>query len=522
MTVRRGSALALFALPLALATPATAARQAPAPPEVVVEPARQITDDPDPSRMYVIPTIAVHPTRPDTFVIGVGEAANGGCSLHVSHDVGLSWATTAPNFMPSRQPHCVQRNAGPVMGLSFASDGTLHVGVSGSSDDAGHPNGPVDALNVRTRDLGLTSEVSLVEKAEPHTYKQGDTERTDPVSLAQNSVAVDPRNPNIVYRGYRFRVRASEQVPNRPLVAVSTDGGRTWGKSVDPLKSLEGPVFGGDVPVLVVGNDGTVYGFTEERVEGRPRPPQRIFMFRSTDQGRTWTAKAINEGANTVNPPGVAIDRRTGALYVVYQGIVGPTSKPYFLASTDGGATWTTPLAMVDDGPPSEANQYYPGVSVAPNGRIDVAWHDFRNDHFSRTRAVPNELVPNPERWSDVYYSWSTDGGATWSENVRVTDRSIDRAIGATFNNRDVRGLVGIASTNTMALVTWPDSRAGDPPVLDIEDAYFTRVRFPQRAPGGNDDGLEAASAGAGAGAALALAGLVLLLGTRLRRPASG
>ena len=320
---------ALLAATFPLMVTAAASGQAPLPADPVVEPARQITTDPDPSRMYVTPTIALHPTEPDTLVIGVGDAANGGCSLHVSRDAGLSWAMTASNFMPSRQPHCVQRNAGPVLGLSVASNGMLHIGVSGSADDAGHPNGPIDALDVRTSDLGVTSEVSVVEKAEPHTYIQAGTQRTDPVSLAQNSVAVDPRNPNVVYRGYRFRVRASEDVPNRPLVAVSTDGGRTWGRSIDPLNSLAGPVFGGDVPVLVVGDDGTVYGFTEERVAGRPRPRQRLFMFKSTDQGQTWSAQPISDGADTVNPPGVAIDRRTGALYVVYQGIIGPTSKPY-------------------------------------------------------------------------------------------------------------------------------------------------------------------------------------------------
>jgi hypothetical protein len=505
----------LMAAAVGMSLPGSA-QEAAGVPEPVVEPARQITTDADPSRMYVTPAIAVDPRDPATVVIGAGDASNGGCGLYLSRDAGLSWATAAADFMPSNQPHCVQRNAGPVMGLSFAPDGMLHIGVSGSADGAGHPNGPIDALAIRTRDFGATKETSVVEKAEPHTYTQGGTERTDPVSLAQNSVAVDPRNPNLVYRGYRFRVRASEEVPNRPLVAASTDGGRTWGRSIDPLKSLEGPVFGGDVPVLIVGNDGTVYGFTEERVAGRPRPRQRIFMFTSTDQGRTWTASAISEGADTVNPPGVAIDRRTGALYVVYQGIIGPTSKAYFIASTDNGRTWTKPSVIVDEGPARDANQYYPGVSVAPNGRVDVAWHDFRNDPFSRTRAVPNEVVANPERFSDVYYAYSHDGGATWSKNVRVTDRSIDRNIGATFANRDIRGLVGIASTDTMAYITWPDSRAGDLPAFDVEDAYFTRVRFDQP-PKAADDGLDLASAGVGAGAALGVAGVVLL-GARRRR----
>jgi hypothetical protein len=496
-----------------LAMSGTASGQATGPLAPVVEPARQITADPNPGRLYVIPTIAVSPKDPDTVVIAAGDAANGGCSLHASRDGGLSWAMTARNFMPAHQPFCVQRNAGPALSLGFASDGTLHIGASASSITAGHPNGPIDALSMRTADLGTTVETSLVEKAEPFTWTtQAGVQRTDPVSLAQNSVAVDPKNPNLVYRSYRFRIRASEEVANRPLVVASTDGGKTWGKPVDPLKSFTGPVFGADVPVLVVGQDGTIYGFTEERVAGTPRPPQRMFMFKSTDRGATWSTTPIAGDANLMNPPGVAIDPRNGNLYVVYQGqAVGtPNSKVFFLASTDGGKTWTKPMIPVDDGPPRNSNQYYPGVSVAPNGRVDIAWHDFRHDPFSTTAYVPNVITPNTERWSDVYYAYSTDGGATWSKNLRITDRSIDRNAGATFNGRDVRGLIGIASTDAAVYVTWPDTRAAALPTLDVEDAYFTRVRFDTGKGATTEEGVDLLSVLIGGGAALGLAGLVL------------
>ncbi len=493
----------------------------------VVEPARQITTDTNPGRLYVIPTIAVSPKDPDTVVIAAGDAANGGCSLHASRDGGLTWAATARNFMPANQPFCVQRNAGPAVSLSFASDGTLHIGASGSSLTAGHPNGPIDALSMRTADLGSTIETSLVEKAEPFSYTTvAGAQRTDPVSLAQNSVAADPKNPNLVYRSYRFRVRASEEVANRPLVAASTDGGKTWGKAVDPLRSMEGPVFGADIPVMVIGQDGTIYGFTEERVAGTPRPPQRMFMFKSTDRGATWSTTTVAGDANLMNPPGVAIDPRNGNLYVVYQGqAVGtPNSKVFFLASTDGGKTWTKPMIPVDSGPPRNSNQYYPGVSVAPNGRVDIAWHDFRNDPFSTTAYVPNVITPNTERWSDVYYSYSSDAGATWSKNLRITDRSIDRNAGATFNGRDVRGLIGIASTNAAVYVTWPDTRDASPPVIDVEDVYFTRVRFDNEKPAPAGGGIDGVSVLLGAGAALGVAGLVLAgwASGRRGRPADG
>jgi hypothetical protein len=95
-----------------------------------------------------------------------------------------------------------------------------------------------------------------------------------------------------------------------------------------------------------------------------------------------------------------------------------------------------------------------------------------------------------------------------------VSDRSSDRSIGATFDNEDVRGPLGIASTEKAALITWADSRAGALPEFDVEDAYFTRVVFATASDG---SGLDGASALAGVGAALAVVGVVLLAATRGR-----
>lgn len=69
----------------------------------VVEPARQVTADPAADRLYVSPDIAVDPENPETVVIGVGDARNGGCRLYVSRDVGLP---SHPPLTPSCRPTC--------------------------------------------------------------------------------------------------------------------------------------------------------------------------------------------------------------------------------------------------------------------------------------------------------------------------------------------------------------------------------------------------------------------------------
>lgn len=514
--MQRSSTLGVLGVLLAFALfPGGAAAQQSGRQAPVVEPARQITTDPAPDRLYVSPDIALDPSSPDTVVIGVGDARNGGCRLYVSYDAGLTFGPTSETFMPPDLPYCVQLNGGPVMELAFAPDGELYVGTAGSSLETGHPRGPVDALTVRTVNLGRTSEVSIVEKAQPIPYTTTDGQPMEGTSsLALSSVAVDSQNPERIYRSFRYRTRGPSGVADRPRLAVSNDSGRTWEKSIDPFDTFDGEIFGGDVPMLATGPDGVVYGFTRERIkrapEGAPPNPQkqRIFMTKSTDGGKTWVTTVAFDQGDDMYDPGVVVDPDSGNLAVVFESAGDDELEHvYVITSTDDGATWSTAQNIVDE-PGLAHNQSFPGISVAPDGRLDVAWHDFRNDPF----FTPGGDVE--QRYSDVYGASSSDGGKTWSPNFQVSDRSIDRKIGVTFDNEDVRAPIGIVSTEDSALITWPDSRAGAAPEFDVEDAYFTRVRF------GSADKpstLDLESGLLGGGVVLAFSGLLLLVVPRLR-----
>jgi hypothetical protein len=254
-------------------------------------------------------------------------------------------------------------------------------------------------------------------------------------------------------------------------------------------------------------------------------------MFKSTDAGKTWDTTVVNQGAARMGNPEAAVDARSGKLYVVYEqrGAATPSTSPpnpsdiLFTSSSDGGKTWTKPLNITDDAPDKRADQYYAGISVAPNGRVDVAWHDFRNDPFFSPGQEGNMGSAVGQRYWDVYYTYSSDAGATWSKNLRVTNPSIDAKHGATFNNIDTRGPIGIASTNNAAYVAWADSRA-TVDQNEAEDAYMARVRFT----GVSQLGASAATSGGsklswavvGAGLALALGGMCLILLSRRATPA--
>ena len=76
-----------------------------------------------------------------------------------------------------------------------------------------------------------------------------------------------------------------------------------------------------------------------------------------------------------------------------------------FSRSTNGGATWSSPIEINDDNN-TTAYQWFGTMSVAPNGRIDVVWLDTRDNPGSVNSAL--------------YYSNSKDGGVTWSQNEKA------------------------------------------------------------------------------------------------------
>ena len=77
-----------------------------------------------------------------------------------------------------------------------------------------------------------------------------------------------------------------------------------------------------------------------------------------------------------------------------------------FARSTDGGQNWSSPVRINDDPTGTNAWQWFGTMSVAPNGRIDVVWNDTRNDGGYD---------------SELYYSYSHDGGVTWSTNEALS-----------------------------------------------------------------------------------------------------
>ncbi|MDP1804771.1 MAG: sialidase family protein, partial [Acidimicrobiales bacterium] len=214
-----------------------------------------------------------------------------------------------------------------------------------------------------------------------------------------------------------------------------------------------------------------------------PVPVKQIIYSRSTDSGRTWSKPVDVDPGNqsTFRPPLLAADPNSSNLYMTWHSHAEANNtgtafegdlNVFFRASLDGGKTWGERKVLNDDA--TKANQFEPGISVAPNGRVDVAWFDFRNSPTGVTVARGQD---DERGASDTYYSSSSDGGRTWTKNVLVSDRSSDRSIGVWSNGFSSRFNMGVASTNDSVYFAWQDSRNGSRETQS-EDVYASSLHF--------------------------------------------
>lgn len=127
-----------------------------------------------------------------------------------------------------------------------------------------------------------------------------------------------------------------------------------------------------------------------------------------------------------------------------------------FARSTNGGATWSAPRRINDD-PSTTAWQWFGTMSVAPSGRIDVCWLD--------TRDNPGSVH------SSLYYSYSTNGGASWSANTRLS-QSFNPHLGWPQQNK-IGDYIHMVSDNGGAHLAWAATFGGE------QNVYYSRIDFP-------------------------------------------
>jgi BNR/Asp-box repeat len=161
------------------------------------------------------------------------------------------------------------------------------------------------------------------------------------------------------------------------VVQRSTDGGKTWSK----MQSITGSGFSGalDAPVVVQKN-----GTLDVLYEQFPTPasstsfgPGGEEFTRSTNGGRTWsTPVAVGASVGTIAAGTWWIDGdlsmdRSGNLYATWDTQSSTSDVGWLSYSKDGGMTWSTPLRVTPG--TGTAEELVSSASVG-SGIVDVAW----------------------------------------------------------------------------------------------------------------------------------------------------
>jgi hypothetical protein len=140
-------------------------------------------------------------------------------------------------------------------------------------------------------------------------------------------------------------------------------------------------------------------------------------VMRSTDGGTTWTQStvAVTPEQPTCTAGGCPVDYygtipalaadANGKLVLTYTGptVAKGPQRAYALRSSDNGVTWSAP---VDVAGPAGANSNFTAIAGRGNGDFRMFFMDDRNG------------VDNWNTW----YRTSSDGGATWSAEVDISD----------------------------------------------------------------------------------------------------
>ena len=242
-------------------------------------------------------------------------------------------------------------------------------------------------------------------------------------------------------------------------ISYSSNGGATWSA---PIKVNDGTTkferVIGAYPA-VDHNTGVVYDSWHDYAKNI------IFVDKSTNGSVTWgkdVAAATTHagfgkdigcvGGRAQGPAHALKVGPSGALYLVYADPVtsGQINRGFDILltkSTNGGATWSTPVVLNDD--TGSADQFHPTLSVESNGaggdKITVSFYDRRDDANNCSARV--------------YATQSTDNGGTWSANVRMTSASSD------FDGNP-NGPGDYSSSTPFSTAVWPffsDHRTSNP-----------------------------------------------------------
>lgn len=451
------------------------------------------------------PTLVQNPRRPANLVVAnrVDTPAYA-CGLQFSENRGSKWSSVEVPIPRGEEPKCFAPD------VTFAADGTLYMTYLTLR---GNGNTPSAVWFVRSTDGGRTlSEPKKV--AGPLRF--------------QVRLTADPKRPKRLYMTW---LRATDVAllrfvaPGNPIEATrSDDGGATWSTPTRVSDPDRGRVL---APAPAVGPDGALYVLYldvggdrldyEGVHEGSGGPPYdgrfALVLGRSADGGATWQQSLVDDRVVPTRrfivflppSPSLAVDARSGRIFAAFEDGSRSPSDVHVWSLARGVSAWEGPTRVNDTPARDGTAQYLPKIDVAPDGRLDVAYYDRRND--------------STNRFNDLSVQSSSDAGKSFGRRVALTDRTFDSGVGAGSERGlpDLGSRLGLVSESSGMLAAWTDTRAGD------EGSNKQVITFATGAPASSAGPPESVrQALRYGGIALGLAGLALLFSAGDRWPFGG
>jgi hypothetical protein len=369
------------------------------------------------------PFVAVNPVNSQHLVVGANNWLYGNgnfeVSAYVSFDGGRTWT--------SSQPY-INRNASRLS----AADPTVAFGPDGSVYFAFIAFGPAEGAVAVSRSLD-----------------GGLTWATQSWATSFTGGAADKP----VLAGSGSNLYVFWQASNGLLSRVSGNNGLSWSATVTVGA-------GGRNAAPVVGADGAVNVFYTVG--------NSLRLGRSTDKGASYSNSTVS--SLTALQPRAAQFRAEiipmaaagadGALYVAWADGRNAGRGNDILASRslDGGATWSAPTVVNNDG--GAADQLMPALTLGADGVLTAAWLDTRND---------------PSRVNyDIYIARAVTNasglGFSFGANTRVTNISSNPNNDPRLQGTMIGDYFAIAAGNGLVYPVWTDTRNNN------QDIYLAPV----------------------------------------------
>jgi hypothetical protein len=206
----------------------------------------------------------------------------------------------------------------------------------------------------------------------------------------------------------------------------STNGGTSWSPDVRLTNNTAISHF----PAIAV-SGSVVHVVWEEFRDGNAE----IYYKRSPDAGVSWGAdtRLTNNSAKSLSP---ALAVFGSLVHLTWFDQRDGNNEVYYKRSEDGGVSWGADTRLTND---LSASIY--SAVAASEAIVHIAWEEHRDGN------------------GEIYYKRSTDGGATWGTDTRLTNNSAN-----SFSP-------SIAVSGDDVNIAWFDQRDGN---LEIYDKHST------------------------------------------------